>query len=150
LWAIALAHERRALGQAAPESGALDALTGVRAAGWRTAVWTNNAREVTTAVLARWGLDPHLDVVVSREDVSALKPAPDGWQVIQAVLGAQRAVLVGDSWVDGLAAAAAGLPFVAYRPDAGGLARWGIRPWATLTDLRALPARLAALDGGPP
>lgn len=147
LWAIALAHERHALGQATPESGALDALTGVRAAGWRTALWTNNAREVTAAVLARWGLDPLLDVVVSREDMRALKPDPDGWWIIRAALGAERAVMVGDSWVDGLAAAAAGLPFVAYRPDARALARWGIQPWATLVDLRTLPAQLAILDG---
>lgn len=147
LWAIALSHERRALAHATPEAGALDALTGVRTAGWRTALWTNNAREVTAAVLARWGLGPYLDVVVSREDMSALKPDPDGWWVIQSALGAERAVVVGDSWVDGLAAAAAGLPFVAYRPDAAALARWGIRPWATLSDLGALPAQLAALDG---
>jgi phosphoglycolate phosphatase-like HAD superfamily hydrolase len=52
-------------------------------------------------------------------------------------------VVVGDSWVDGLAAGAAGVPFVAYRAKAGDLERWGVRPVAHLTDLAALPAWLA-------
>lgn len=151
LWAIALDHERRALAAAALEPGARAALAGARAAGFRTALWTNNAREVTAVVLDRFGLAPHLDVVVTRDDMPALKPAPDGWRVIAARLdghaapgGAPPAVVVGDSWVDGLAAAAAGLAFVAYRADPAELARWRLTPAATLEDLAALPAWLAS------
>ena len=53
----------------------------------------------------------------------ALKPDPDGWRVIaeqRSASGDATAVVVGDSWVDGVAAAAAGVPFVAYRAEAGG------------------------------
>ncbi len=164
LWGIALDHERRALARAALEPGALDALIGVRAAGFATAVWTNNARAITAAVLERLDLLPHLDLVVTRDEMRALKPDPDGWRVIREHFGAGPAgdgraarrsspaappgradavVVVGDSWVDGLAAAAAGLAFIAYRADAAELARWSVTPLARLSDLAALPAWLA-------
>jgi phosphoglycolate phosphatase len=72
-----------------------------------------------------------------------MKPDPDGYRVITAHFGHVRdAVVVGDSWVDGVAAAEAGVPFVAYRPKDADLARWKITPVARLTDLGALPAWL--------
>jgi phosphoglycolate phosphatase len=108
---------------------------------------------VTEIALGRFGLIPHFDLIVTRDEMGALKPAPDGWAVIarhfdgvstDAEVRAERAVVVGDSWVDGLAAAKAGVPFVAYRARVTDLARWGIEPVAHFTDLAALPAWLAA------
>lgn len=149
LWAVALDHEQRALAGAALEPGAREALEGVRRAGFAAALWTNNARGVTATVLERFGLAAHFDAIVTRDDMRALKPDPDGWRVICERMGHRPAVVVGDSWVDGLAAAAAGLPFVAYRPGDGDgerrdgdLERWHVTPRATLTDLAALPAWL--------
>lgn len=148
LWAIALDHERRALDGAALEPGALDAVVGARAIGFATAVWTNNARTIATDVLDRFRLLAHLDLVVTRDDMDALKPDPAGWRVIRERFGDCDAVVVGDSWVDGVAATAAGVPFVAYRPNAADLARWQVKPQATLHDLSALPAWLVAnVDG---
>ena len=70
----------------------------------------------------------------------ALKPDADGWRVMEERFGrVDDAVVVGDSWVDGLAAAKAGVPFVAYRAREADLARWQIAPIARLTDLAALP-----------
>ena len=143
VWAIALEHERRAVEAAWLEPGALDALTGARAAGFATAVWTNNAREVTRIALDRFGLTAHLDLVVTRDDMREMKPDPDGYRVIAAHFGPARdAVVVGDSWVDGVAAAEAGVPFVAYRAKEADLERWKITPVTRLTDLSALPAWL--------
>jgi phosphoglycolate phosphatase-like HAD superfamily hydrolase len=148
VWAVALEHERRALEAAALEPGALEAVTGARRAGFATAVWTNNAREVTFAALDRFDLAGRLDLVVTRDEMARLKPHPAGWDVIARHFGAVRdAVVVGDSWVDGLAATAAGVPFVAYRARAADLERWGVRPVARLDDLAALPAWLAARNG---
>ena len=145
LWEIALDHERRAMAIASLESGAQEAIEGARVAGFATAVWTNNAREVTALALERFGLLPVLDLVVTRDEMRALKPDPDGWRIIREHFGAARdAVVVGDSWVDGVAAQAAGVPFVAYRPREGDLARWNITPVARLTDLAALPQWLHA------
>lgn len=157
LWEIALDHERRALLDAALEPGALEAVRGARAAGFRTALWTNNAREVTLAVLDRFALARELDVAVSRDEMTRLKPDPAGWRVISdhftARLGGgtaspRTAVVVGDSWVDGLAAAAAGIPFVAYRASQVELDRWSVTPIARLEDLATLPAWLAAYRPG--
>jgi len=144
-WTIALDHERRAVEQAWLEPGALEAVMGARAAGYRVALWTNNAREVTALALERCGLATHFDLVVTRDEMGALKPAPDGWAVIARHFAGRAldAVVVGDSWVDGLAAAKAGVPFVAYRAKPADLARWGIEPVAHLTDLATLPAWLA-------
>jgi phosphoglycolate phosphatase len=145
LWDIALDHERQAMALASLETGAREAIDGARAAGFATAVWTNNAREVTGVALARFGLHPVLDLVVTRDEMRALKPDPDGWRVIAAHFGAHReAVVVGDSWVDGVAAQAAGIPFVAYRAREADLARWNITPVARLDDLAALPGWLRA------
>lgn len=152
LWTIALDHERRALAAAALEPGALEAVHGARAAGFRTALWTNNAREITAEALRRLGLDAWLEVTVTRDDMRRLKPDPDGWRVIAERLGVNgpgpgAAVVVGDSWVDGVAATAAGIPFIAYRARSGDLERWGVSPVArldALADLEALLARLPA------
>jgi len=145
LWDIALDHERRAMALATLEAGAREAIDGARAAGFATAVWTNNAREVTGVALERFGLLGVLDLVVTRDEMRALKPDPDGWRVIAAHFGAHRdAVVVGDSWVDGVAAQAAGIPFVAYRVRDADLTRWNITPVARLDDLAALPGWLRA------
>lgn len=152
LWAIALAHERRAVEAASLEPGADTAIAGARDAGCATAVWTNNAREVTMLALDRFGLTPKLDFVVTRDE-SRLKPDPDGWRVLTGrfAVAPEAAVVVGDSWVDGLAAARAGVPFVAYRAKADELARFEVTPVAHLTDLADLPAWLrAARRGGAP
>ena len=149
VWAVALEHEGRAMQAAVLEPGALDAVVGARRAGFKTALWTNNARAVTLPALDRLGLADLLDLVVTRDDTSALKPDPDGWRVISARFADTRdAVVVGDSWVDGVAAAAVGVPFVAYRAHEADLTRRGVTPVAWLADLVRLPEWLAAhFDG---
>jgi len=143
LWEVALEHERRAMAVATLEAGAREAIHGAREAGFATAVWTNNARDITAEALTRFELDAVLDLVVTRDEMHALKPDPDGWRVIVERFGTPRdAIVVGDSWVDGVAAARAGIPFVAYRAKEPDLVRWQITPVARLTDLATLPAWL--------
>ena len=152
LWALALERELRAMDAATLEHGALDALTGARRLGFMTALWTNNAGVVTRRALERLALVEHFDVVVTRDEMRELKPDPDGWRVIAGhangtARGPEAHYMVGDSWVDGVAATAAGIPFIAYRPNPAEMARWKIEPVATLEDLAALPAWLAAAEG---
>lgn len=146
VWAVALEHEERALADATLEPGALEALTGARARGFATAVWTNNARVCTIHVLEQLALVPHFDLVVTRDEFRRLKPDPDGFRVIRERLPRlAEALVVGDSWVDGVAAGAAGVPFVAYRADETELARHGVVPRARIA---ALPELLRVLDAG--
>src|SRR3989442_11690778 len=154
-WDLALVHERRAMRVATLEAGALEALEGARGAGFATALWTNNARALTLPALERLGLAAELELVVTRDDMRALKPDPDGWRVISEhfrgrLAGGATAVVVGDSWVDGVAAAVAGVPFIAYRARQADLDRWKGTPIAQLADLALLPAWLAARGNGQP
>ncbi|MBI4588068.1 MAG: HAD hydrolase-like protein [Candidatus Rokubacteria bacterium] len=140
-WQIALAHEQRALLQSELEPGALESLQAVRALGFRTAVWTNNGGAVTQTVLDRLALAPHLDLIVTRQEVRHLKPDPDGLRVIdERWPDLRETFVVGDSWVDGQAAAAGGVPFIAYRADQEELKRRGVRVWAAIARLIDLPA----------
>jgi phosphoglycolate phosphatase len=158
VWEVALDHERRAMEVAALEPGALAAVVGARRSGFATAIWTNNARELTVPALARLGLADELDLVVTRDDMRALKPDPDGWRVIAEHFGKlangtsnpRDAVVVGDSWVDGVAAAKAGVSFIAYQARQEDLDRWQVTPIVHLADLALLPAWLAAQRNGRP
>ncbi|HEX2437764.1 MAG TPA: HAD family hydrolase [Methylomirabilota bacterium] len=150
LWDIALDHERRAMDIATLMPGARAAIDGARAAGFATAVWTNNARAITAGALERFDLLSVVDLVVTRDEMRALKPDPDGWRVISEHFGPHRdALVVGDSWVDGVAAMAAKVSFVAYRMKDSDLARWQLTPVARLDDLAALPAWLQTRGAAP-
>ena len=146
--AIPVAHERRAMEQAVLEPFAVEAVEAMRRLGFATAVWTNNDRVVADFVLARFGLRPHFDLVVTRDDVARLKPDPDGLRVVRERWpDAAHIVVVGDSWVDGAAAVAGGVPFIAYRGDGARgsveeIARRGIRITAVISSLLDLPAAL--------
>lgn len=158
VWDVALDHERRAMEVATLEPGALAAVVGARRSGFATAIWTNNARELTLPALARLGLADELHLVVTRDDMRALKPDPDGWRVISEHFGRRAegagdprdAVVVGDSWVDGVAAAKAGVSFIAYRARQEDLDRWQVTPIVHLADLALLPAWLAVRRNGRP
>src|SRR6185437_15108557 len=51
--------------------------------GFATAIWTNNDRVVADFVLARFDLLPHLDLIVTRDEMRRLKPDPDGLRVVR-------------------------------------------------------------------
>ena len=146
--AIPVAHERRAMAEARLEPHARETLAALRALGLATAVWTNNDRVAAEFVLDRFGLAPHLDLVVTRDEVEHLKPDPDGLRLVRARWpDAGRIVMVGDSWVDGAAAQAGGIPFIAYRADAEELARRGVAATASIASLLDLAAALAPEAG---
>ena len=142
--AIPVAHERRAMEHATLEPFAVETLGALKELGFATAVWTNNDRVAAEFVLARFELGPYLDLVVTRDDVVRLKPDPDGLRVVRARWPqASHFVVIGDSWIDGAAAQAGGVPFIAYRADAGELDRRGVTPTAHITSLLDLPYALA-------
>lgn len=143
-WEIALVHEQQALLRAELEPGAIETVQALRGLGFRTAVWTNNGRALTHQVLERFALVPHLDLIISRDEVRHLKPDPDGLRVIwERWPDLAEVFVVGDSWVDGVAAQAGGVPFIAYQADQEDLARRVIVVWASLAHLRDLPALFA-------
>jgi len=137
-------HERAAMAEAILEPFAREALAAMKQLGYATAIWTNNDRVVADFVLERFALHAHLDLVVTRDEMTALKPHPDGLRVVRERWpAADRIVMVGDSWVDGAAAQAGGIPFIRYRGQPEEFARRDIAIAAHIASLLDLPAALA-------
>ncbi len=141
MWAAIETHEAAGLERAAAMPHAHDVLAALAARGYRLALLTNNARPATARILGVLGLAPLLHMVVTRDDVPRLKPDPGGIQLILARLGPVRtAYLIGDSWIDGYAAAAAGIRFVGFGPRRAEVEARGVRAWAWVIDLPELLA----------
>lgn len=139
MWEVIEAHEAAGLRHALPLDGAGDVLGALQARGFRIAILTNNGRASALDALRAAGLGDRAEVVIARDDVRALKPAGEG--VAEAVrrLGhVERVYVIGDSWIDGAAAAEAGAKFIAYRRTAEDLRDRNVRPWSSIAHLREL------------
>lgn len=92
--------------------GVLEALQRMREAELRLAVVTNKAQDFTVPLLEHTGLAPYFDVVVSGDTLSVKKPDPavvsHACELLGVALG--RALMIGDSANDALAARGAGIP----------------------------------------
>ena len=100
-----------------------------------TAIATNRS-DTMDPLMTEFDLHGRFDMVVTSLDVKQPKPHPEQLQRILARFGvsARETIYVGDSRVDETAAAAAGIPLVAYdNPDLA--AAWHIRDLKDLDDL---------------
>ena len=93
-----------------PYSDAVPTLSGLRDRGVRTALVSNVGVDIRP-VLDRTGLTGLLDSIVLSYEAGAVKPAEG---IFQAALNAlsvepERALMVGDSWLDDAGAAALGI-----------------------------------------
>lgn len=95
--------------------GVVELLDAADAAGWRTALATGKARWRLDEHLARLGIGPRFDVVVTAEEVANGKPAPDIFLEAARRLGVDPAdcVVLEDSVPGCEAAHAAGMVAVA-------------------------------------
>ncbi|MDR7483486.1 MAG: HAD-IA family hydrolase [Armatimonadota bacterium] len=137
-WALVERFEVEGLRDARPVPDAARVLATLAARGVRIAVLTNNSRAAARAALDAGGLAPYVTVLVGREDVPALKPDPAGVRQIVARLGPGTPYVVGDSWIDAAAAAAAGVRFVGVGRRRADVEARGIRPWAWISRLEDL------------
>jgi phosphoglycolate phosphatase len=101
-----IAHE------SAPFPGVVDALVALRAAGAKLAVCTNKLTHLSVALLDALDLTQYFDAVVGADSAPAAKPDPRHVLATIAAVGGDpaRAVMVGDSINDALAAKAAKVP----------------------------------------
>lgn len=95
--------------------GVLEGLAALRAQGLRLAVVTNKPTEFTLPLLEHSGLAPWFGVVVCGDTCPRKKPDPEPLLHACALLGCApgRALAIGDSVNDALAARAAGIPVLA-------------------------------------
>jgi phosphoglycolate phosphatase len=146
LWGLVDRFEREGMLHGTVESDARQTLDRLRGRGFRLAVLTNNSLASSEAALRRFELRAPLDCVLARGLVPELKPSGAGVAQAHRALGGGPTFVVGDSYIDGLAAqrARVGARFVSFRADLPDLASRGVQPWATITDLAELPALLSS------
>ena len=139
MWEVIEGRETEGLKDAGALDDAPAVLFGLKERGHRIAILTNNGREAALAALRSAGLWEYVEVLVARGDAPALKPAGDGAaEVMRRLGGVARTYVIGDSWIDGAAAAAIGARFIAYRRSADDLRPRGIEPWRVIAHLNEL------------
>ncbi len=114
----------------------------LRQRGHRLVVASAKSHQGLAAAVTRCGLGDLIDDAFGAHDGEA-----DKTPLVSRALAAQsgRAVMVGDHHVDGLAAAAAGIPFIAATygyDDPAALA--ALRPWRSIAAFSDLPGCLGA------
>jgi phosphoglycolate phosphatase len=143
-WRIVLEYETAGMVAATVEEDAAATLQQLKALGYQLAVMTNNARPATIAALDLFNLHDSFDLVVTRDEVP-MKPDPAGILHAMTTFDASpaRTVMIGDSWLDGVAAGRASVPFIGFRPRPGLLDERGVAYWATIEQLAELVPLLA-------
>ncbi|PID31754.1 hypothetical protein CR970_04115 [Candidatus Saccharibacteria bacterium] len=98
--------------------GAREMLNDLRSRGNKLALISSSFRQSLERAVAHNQLDGVFDVVISGDDVSSLKPDPEGITLVLERLSAtpDRAVMVGDSVYDIRAAENAGIASVLFYP----------------------------------
>ncbi len=155
LWRVVDRFERDGMLHGAVEPDARATLDRLAHDDFALAVLTNNSLDSAEAALERFDLRAPLSLVLARGVVAELKPGGAGVAQAHHDLGGGPTYLVGDSYIDGLAAQRAGVGarFVAFRGDVQDMAEHGVQPWARVQALAELPELLgsgvAAAQGAP-
>lgn len=138
MWEVVAAGEAEGLKDARPDVQARPVLEELQRRGYRLAVLTNNAREAVRAKLDEAGLTALFDCLATRTEVAEPKPSPAGIHYVLDRLPVSRAYLIGDAWIDGVAAQQAGIPFIGIGAKRDAALERGVTPWAWIADLREL------------
>jgi HAD superfamily hydrolase (TIGR01549 family) len=101
--------------EVAPLPGAADLVHQVAAAGYQVALASSGDPEFADEALDDLGIRDDVAVLKTSDDVDGSKPEPDLIEVTLEALGAERAVLVGDTPYDVESAKRAGLACIALR-----------------------------------
>jgi phosphoglycolate phosphatase len=141
LWQVVDQFEREGMLVGTVEDDARPVLDRLRRGGVRLGVLTNNSLLSAEAALDRFDLREPLELVLARDSVPALKPNGAGVRQAHLALGGGPTYMVGDSYIDGLAAQRAdvGARFVAFRANLSDLAARGVQTWAVTTQLDEVP-----------
>lgn len=130
-----------------PYPGVTATLTTLKAHGATLTVCTNKLTHLSNQLLKGLDLDGFFTAVIGQDATPARKPDPR--HVITAITAAggtpARAVMIGDSDADLLAARAAHVPFALYTPGYGADHARTLTPDATFESYDALPVVIARL-----
>ncbi|MGH2348402.1 MAG: HAD family hydrolase [bacterium] len=139
MWKVIIEEEDLGLGGAGAVEHAADVLQELAARKFRLGLLTNNRREPTLDRLTELGLRAPFGAIATRDDVAVMKPMPDGVTHLLARLGpVHRVYVIGDSWIDGQAASAAGARFIGFGRRESEVRSRGVPIWTWIADLREL------------
>jgi len=101
-------YDRDALGRWSPYPDTLSLLETLAASGYRLGVVSNCGAHAAHGVLAKFRLAGYFEIILSRNEVTRIKPSPEGLILALEQLGVppDRALFIGDSVNDILAARA--------------------------------------------
>jgi phosphoglycolate phosphatase len=142
-----LHYEANIAAESRPFPGAVAALEALTGAGARLAVCTNKRAYLSHKLLAELGLQSYFQAIAGRDTYAVSKPDPGHLiQVIAEAGGhAGRAVMIGDSATDLLAAKGAGVPSILVRFGYAADSLDGITPDATVDHFDELVPTAARL-----
>lgn len=132
-----------------PFEGSREILAAVAARGPRVVLATSADKAELPALLKALGEPDDVDVVTSADDVEEAKPEPDVFQVAmrRAGVGPERAIAVGDTVWDVIAAGRAGVGCIGVLT--GGISRRELADAGALAVYRDVGELLAELDDSP-
>ena len=96
-----------------PFPGVIAALDRIEALGVKTAVVTNKAEHLARLLLAEFGMADRMATIIGGDTLDVRKPSPEPIHAMIERCGGGRAIFVGDSIYDVMAAKNAGVPSVA-------------------------------------
>lgn len=116
LWRKVEEAEMEGALRATVEDGAPEVLSKLKDQGFILCILTNNSRLVATTVLEKFSLDKYIDTVMTRDEVTVLKPDPEGLLRLKQKYRSEvdKMFFIGDNWIDGVAANRAGIPFIGF------------------------------------
>ncbi|MBW7474711.1 HAD family hydrolase [Paenibacillus oenotherae] len=138
VWAIAAKHEVAGMEGAGLEQGAAQLLDHLKGS-HELVVVTNNAHSAAVKALGSTGIIDRFSFIVGREQMGTLKPAPAGFHYVLERLPyipSHQWISIGDSWIDGKAAAGAGIAFISYRTSIEQMAQRGVAPIGAVDQLQ--------------
>ncbi|MEA2071910.1 MAG: HAD-IA family hydrolase [Asgard group archaeon] len=117
LWELVEEYERKGMENIGIDSCVKETLNYLEQKNYLLSLFTNNAKKPTLDVLKRFNILTYFKLIIAREDISKMKPSPEGiFHILEETkIPPKDAVFIGDSWVDGVAALKAGIRFVNLR-----------------------------------
>ena len=140
VWQIVKEHEVKGMIDARLEPHVEDLLARLSGKCYLT-VLTNNAILAAISALETNHIKHYFDLVVGREQVSALKPSSAGiCHILRQFPGTipENWLCTGDSWIDGKASQDAGVGFISYQGDRIKMEAYGVVPLLTVQTMLEL------------
>ncbi|WP_134699157.1 HAD family hydrolase [Ammoniphilus sp. YIM 78166] len=141
VWQLVAEVEAEGMKNVVLEPYAMELLAHLKERNKVIALLTNNAYGAAAKALTDLSVLHLFDFVAGREQMEELKPSPSGIFHILAhdpTRPKEEWVMIGDSWIDGMAASQAGIPFIAYQASVSELEKKGVSPLRAIDSLKEL------------